>query len=152
LFKSRKLKKITFMKYALLFLSRTIIQRGAGEGRILLGDKKGGSEVTLLPKKFQCVGVWISTGSNVYTHTHTHTHTYIYIWLNEHSVPVCVKLELPCILRNLDHIYRKAGSVCLKQMSKLLFRCNDSWTSVWKTCTRGNDVSETVRSMLKSYA
>ena len=33
-----------------------------GDGRILLGDNTGGGVVMLRPTRFQCVGVWRSTG------------------------------------------------------------------------------------------
>jgi hypothetical protein len=37
-------------------------QRNQGDGRILLGDNTGCGAVMLRPIRFQCVGIWNSTG------------------------------------------------------------------------------------------
>jgi hypothetical protein len=60
-------------------------QRDEGGGRILLGNNTGDGAVTLRPIRFQCGGVWISTGltcTRTRARAHTHTHIYIYIFEN----------------------------------------------------------------------
>jgi len=50
----------------------------SSEGRILLGDNIGDTVVPLQPVRFQCVGVWISTGLSC---------VYMYSRLSESSIP-----------------------------------------------------------------
>jgi len=51
-----------------LFLMGMKAKWDEGSGRILLGDNKDYGEVVPRPIRFQCTGVWISTGLPVYTY------------------------------------------------------------------------------------
>jgi hypothetical protein len=69
-----KFEGITFLKRAPDLSWGECKRCDEGDGRILLGENKGGGTVLLRPIKFQGVGVWILTGPSC-IHTHTHTHT-----------------------------------------------------------------------------
>jgi hypothetical protein len=71
------------------------------DGRILLGDDRGGEAVTLRPIRFQCVGVWFSAGPCC---------QYIHIWT------ICVmQSDLRKIRLAPDIPVREygVGSVCM---------------------------------------
>ena len=59
----KKNEVVTYLVPAPIFLLAGIkAQLEEGDGRILLGDNTGDGAVVLLPIRFQCAGVWITSG------------------------------------------------------------------------------------------
>lgn len=55
-----------FEMYTKLFLVGIKAQRDKGGGKILLGGNTAGGVAMPKPIWFQCIGVWISTGTRLY--------------------------------------------------------------------------------------
>jgi hypothetical protein len=70
---------------------------GEGGGRILLGDNTGGGAVVPRTIRFQCLGIWRSTGFPLYTHIYILSYiSYI------HSTATCANFGLRRTFRKIS--------------------------------------------------